>query len=55
MSDHIWWLPNVGAKLLSGLAIFSIFSSDITSEFDESIRIVLVKYLIFFLAGINAR
>ena len=44
-----------GAKLLSDLVIFSIFSSDIPLDFHKSIRVVPLKYLEgnIFLAGIN--
>ena len=44
-----------GAKLLSDLVIFSIFSSDIPLDFLEPIKIVPLKYLMNFLAGINTK
>ena len=55
MSVNIWWSTKVGAKLLSYLVIFSIFSSDIPLDFHELIRVVLLKYLMYFLAGINTK
>ena len=39
----------VGAKLLSDLVIFSIFSTDIPLDFYESIWVVPLKYLMCFL------
>ena len=39
-------------KLLSESVIFSRFSSDISLDFHESIRVVPLKDLIYFLAGI---
>ena len=53
MSDNTWISTKVGAKLLSDLVIFSIFSSEIPLDFHESIGVVLLKYLIYFLDGIN--
>ena len=41
--------------LLSDLAIFSVFPSDIPSYFHDSIRVVSLKYLMYFLAGINIK
>ena len=35
MSGNTWWSTNVGAKLLSDLVIFSIFSFDITLDFHD--------------------
>ena len=48
-------IKEVGAKLLSDLVIFSVFSSDIPLDFHESIRVLPIKYLIYFLAGINTK
>ena len=48
-------IKKVGAKLLSDLVIFSVFSSDIPLDFHESIRVLPIKYLIYFLAGINTK
>ena len=45
----------VGVKLLSDLVTFSIFSSDIPLDFHESMRIVPLKYLMHFLAGVNTK
>ena len=45
----------VGAKLLTDLGIFSIFSSGIRLYFHKSIRVVPLKYLMYFLAGINTK
>ena len=36
-------------------SIFSIFSSDISLDFYESILVVPLKYLMYSLAGINAK
>ena len=38
---------------MSDIFIFSIFSSDIPLDFHESIQVVPLKHLIYFLAGIN--
>ena len=54
-SGSTWWSAKVGAKLLPNLVIFSIFSADIPLHFYESIRVVPLKYLMNFLAGINAK
>ena len=48
MSENKWWSIKVGAKLLSDLAIFSILSSDILLGFDNSIRVVPLKYLMLY-------
>ena len=53
MSISRWWSTKVGAKLLSDLVTFSIFSSDIPLDFHKLIQVVLLKYLIYFLVGIN--
>ena len=45
----------MGAKLLSDLVIFYILSSDISLDFQESIRVMPLKYLMYFLAGINTK
>ena len=49
------WSTKVGAKLLSDLVIFSILSSDIPLDLHDSIWVVLAKYLMYFLAGINTK
>ena len=43
MSGNTRWSTEVGAKLLSDLVIFSIFSSEIPLDFHESIRVVSQK------------
>ena len=48
-------IKKVGTKLLSDLVIFSVFSSDIPLDFHESIGVLPIKYLIYFLAGINTK
>ena len=53
MSGNTWWSTKVGVKLLPDLVLFSIFSSDIPLDFRESIVVVLLKFLMYFLAGIN--
>ena len=45
MSCNTWWLTKVGAKLLSDLVVFSIFSSDISLESQQSIWVVSLKYV----------
>ena len=55
MSGNTWWSMKVGTKLLSNLAIFSMFSSGIPLDFHESIRKLLLKYLMHFLPGINTK
>ena len=41
--------------MLSDLAVFSIFPSDISLEFDETIQVMPLKYLMYFLAGLNTK
>ena len=53
MPDNKWCSTKVGAKLLSDLVIFSIFSSDIPLDFHELIWVVQLKHLMYFLTGIN--
>ena len=55
MSGNKWWPIKVGAKLLSDLVIFSLFSSDIPWDFHDSVGVVPLKYLMFFLVGINTK
>ena len=52
MIGNKWWYIKVGAKLYD-LVIFLILSSDIPLDFHDSMRVVLLKLLMFFLAGIN--
>ena len=40
-------------KIIADAVMFSIFSSVIPLDFDKSIRVVLPKYLMYFLAVIN--
>ena len=47
-SNTSWWSTKVCAKLVSDLVIFSIFSSDIPTDFYKSIPVVPLKYLMFF-------
>ena len=54
-SNNKWWSRKVSTKLLSDLVMFSIFSSDISLDFHESIIIVPRKNLMYFLAGINTK
>ena len=51
MSDNTWWSTKVSTKLLFDLVIFSIFSSEIPFDFNDSVRVVPLKYLMCFLAG----
>ena len=55
MSGNKWWLTEVGVKLLSDLVIFSTLSSDNALDFQKLIRVVLRKYLMYFLVGINTK
>ena len=55
MSGNAWWSTKVSEKLLSDLVIFSIFSSENPLDFHESIQVNSLKYLTFFLAGINTK
>ena len=48
-------IKKLGARLLSDLVIFSIFSSGTSLDFQELIRVVPLKYLMYFLAGINTK
>ena len=55
MSGNKSWSSKIDAKLLSDLVIFSIISSDTQLDFHNSIRVVPVKDLKYFLAGINTK
>ena len=55
MSGNKWWSTKVSAKLLYDLVIFSIIFSDIPIDFHELILVVPLKYLMYFLAGINTK
>ena len=53
MSGNKWWSTKVDTKMLSDLGIFSIFSTDIPLDFLDSNQVVPLKYLMYFLAGID--
>ena len=55
MSGNKWRSTKVGAKLLSDLVIYLIVSSDIPLDFQNLIWVVPLKYLMYFLAGINTK
>ena len=55
LSGNKWWSTKVGEKLLPDLVVFSIFSPDIPLDFHESIWVALLKYLMYFSAGISAK
>ena len=55
MSDNTWWLTKVGLELLSDSVIFPILFSYIPLDFYESVRVVPIKYLMYFLAAINTQ
>ena len=44
MSGNKWWSTKVGAKLLSDLVIFSIFSCETPLDFHEATLVVPLKY-----------
>ena len=48
MSGKKWWSTRVRWKLLSDLVIFSRLSSNILLDFHDSIRVVPVKYLMYW-------
>ena len=55
MSGNKGWSTKVDVKLLSDEVIVSILSSDIPFHFHNSTRAVPVKYLMYFLVGINTK
>ena len=55
MHGNTWWSTKVGVKLLSDLITFSIFSSDTPLDFLQSIWVVPLKNLMYFLVGINTK
>ena len=55
MSGNRWWSTKVCPKVLFDLVMFSIFSSNIPLDFHESIRVEPLKYLMYFLAGVNTK
>ena len=55
MSGYKWWSEKFSAKLFFDLVIFLINPSDIPLDFNDSVLVVPLKYLMYFLAGINAK
>ena len=55
MSWNKWWPAKVGTKFLSDLVIFSILYSDIQLDFHDSIWVVPLKHLMYFLVGIDTK
>ena len=55
MSGNKWWSAKFDPKLLSDLVMILILSSYIPLDFHESITVVPLKYLMYFLAGINTK
>ena len=55
MSRNTGGSTKVGAKMPSELVIFSIFSSDIPLDFQVSVPVVPLKYLMCFLASVNTK
>ena len=55
MSGDEWWSTKVGTKLLSDLVMFSRLPSDIPLGLHDSTQVVPVKYLMYFLAGIDTK
>ena len=55
MSGNKWWSAKFDPKLLSDLVMILILSSYIPLDFHESIPVVPLKYLMYFLAGINTK
>ena len=55
MSGNKWWSTKDGAKLLSNLNIFLILYSDIPLDFQNSIQVVPLKELMYFLSDINTK
>ena len=55
MSGNKWWSAKFDPKLLSDLVMILILSSYIPLDFHESIPVVPLKYLMYFLAVINTK
>ena len=53
MSGKKWRSAKVGTKLLFDLILFLILSSEIPLDFHDSMWVVPLKYLMYFLAGIK--
>ena len=49
MINKSWW------KLLFDLVILWMLSSDVTLDFHDSVRVVPLKYLMYFLLGIKTK
>ena len=55
MSGNKWQSTKVGANLLCDLVIFSVLSSHIPLDLHDSMRVKLLKCLMYFLIGINTK
>ena len=55
MSANNGWSTKVGAKFLADLVMYSRLSADIPLDFQDSTWVVLIKYLMYFLACINTK
>ena len=55
MSGNTRWPTKIGARLLSDLVKFSILPSGIPLDFQKSIQVVPLKYLMYSLAGIKSK
>ena len=55
MSGNKWWSTKIGAKLLSDVVIILTLSSDVPLDFHDSIRVVSLTHLMYFLDGINTK
>ena len=55
MSSNKWWSTKVRAKLLSDLVMFSMLSSELPLAFHDSTRVVTLKYLMYYLVGVNTK
>ena len=57
VSSYPYVAPSTGIKIKfpSDLLTFSIFSDDILLDLHNSIRVVPLKYSMYFLAGINTK
>ena len=55
MSGNKWWSTKIGTKLLSDVVIFLTLSSDVPLDFHDSIRVVSLTHLMYFLDGINTK
>ena len=55
MSGNKWGSTKYGAKLLSTIVVFSMFSCQIPLHFHKSIPVVPLKYLMHILTGISTK